>query len=311
MSIPERSVAPALGAVLLLALLGLDIAPVALVLLGSLGVFAVATYPLPPAVQAELRAAIAALGLIVLVLFTGSLAFWLVLLALGALGALQARHRDKLRLPPRHTVAWLRETLDRSGGTRVADHDPAAAGQRAGEPPRAAVAQDLATTQARLPGALEGSLSTSAGRAGASALAVLIVLSLFALPAVLVVATAEYNGSSETQSWSYTFEEAAEQLGEEGAATALFMVLVAAALVGVASAVLPRAVVAVTGLAGVAVALIAYSYLFNAFSDLGEEGSGVSLAVVALPHAGLLVTAACFLLITVLQLIPAWRKRRA
>ncbi len=100
MSIQEKYVCPALGVVILLGLVGLDAAPLVRVIIGILGVVAIGTWLAPREVQVELRVAIAALGLVVLVFFVGSLALWLVLLALGAMGALQLRHADALHTLP-------------------------------------------------------------------------------------------------------------------------------------------------------------------------------------------------------------------
>ena len=324
MRIQEEYVAPGLGVVILLALLGLDASPIVMVILGILGLAAVGTYLVPHEVQVELRVAIAAIGLLVLLISFVSLAFWLVLLALGALGALQVRHSAALQLPPRHTVEWFKAALDRSGEVRTAAPATATAttdagdggeeGEGAGETAQAAVAPGLATVQGGL-GTLAGTIGTSPARLTASVLSALVVLCIFTLPFVWVIVTIEFAGQSESESMSYTFRDAARQLEEEAGSgatgSALFVVLAAVAVVGIASAVLPRALVIIMGIAGMAVTFIDYIYLFVEFYDLSESAPGVSLSVVSLPHVGALFAGGCFLLIAVLQLIPGLSRSRA
>lgn len=318
MRVEEKYIAPGLGLVILLALLGLDASPIVVVILGILGAGAVGTYLLPHEVQVELRVAIAAIGLLVLVFFLGSLAFWLVLLALGAMGALQVRHSELLKMPPRHTVEWFKAALDRSGGARTAAAATGAGegGEEdagAGDTAQAAAAPGLAAMRGGL-GTLAGTIGTSPGRLAASVLAALIVLCIFTLPFVWVVVTIEFGGQSESESMGFTFRQAAQELtenGSGGAAEMLFVVLAAVAVVGTASAVLPRTAVIVTGIAGMAVTLIGFVYLFGEFYGFSEQAGGASVSVVTLPHVGSLVAGGCFLLITVLQLIPALSGSRA
>ena len=328
MRIQEEYIAPALGVVILLALLGLDASPIVMVILGILGVAAIGTYLLPHEVQVELRVAIAAVGLLVLVFFVGSLALWLVLLAFGAMGALQVRHSATLQLPPRHTVEWFKAVLDRSGGTPTAaagtdageEGEEAEAGEGAADttqaapaPAQAAAAPGLAAVQGGL-SAAAGTIGTSPARLTASVLSALVLLCIFTLPFVWVVVTIEFAGQSESESMSYTFRDAARQLEEEAgsgaAGSALFVVLAAVAVVGIASAVLPRSAVIITGIAGMGVTFVDYIYLFVEFY-VSEQVSGVSVSSVSLPHAGALFAGGCFLLITVLQLIPALSRTRA
>lgn len=278
----------------------------------------------------ELRAAVAAVGLLVLVFFLGSLAFWLVLLAFGAMGAMQVHHSDALQLPPRHTVEWFRGVLDQSRGARTdsvaadageegegAGEEGGGAGEEgegAGEPARAASAPGLAAVQGGI-SAAAGTIGTSPARLTASVLSALVVLCIFTLPFVWVIVTIEFAGQSESESVSYTFRDAAQQLEEEAGSgatgSALFVVLAAVAVVGIASAVLPRALVIIMGIAGMAVTFIDYIYLFVEFYDLSESAPGVSLSVVSLPHVGALFAGGCFILIAVLQLIPGLSKSRA
>ena len=114
MKIREEYIVPALGAIILLSVFGFaagGASPVYPVLLGILGLAAVGTYFLPTGVQAEMRIAIAVLGLMILVIYFSSVSFWLALLAFGAIGASQIRHGAMLSMPPQHTVAYVKTLL--------------------------------------------------------------------------------------------------------------------------------------------------------------------------------------------------------
>ena len=103
----ERLVVPGLGVVILAGVLLLEGASTAsTVVLGLLGVGAIATFFAPEPVQVETRIGIAAVGLLYLILFFGSWGLWLVVLGLGGIGALQIRHRSELQRTP-VTIAWL------------------------------------------------------------------------------------------------------------------------------------------------------------------------------------------------------------
>ena len=124
MRIKEEYIVPALGAIVLLSVFGFATSGLSLiypVLLGILGLAAVGTFFLPPAVQVEVRIAIAALGLIILIFYFSSVSFWLALLAFGAIGASQIRHGSVLTMPP-HTVAYVKALLEKQGaaGAEVA-----------------------------------------------------------------------------------------------------------------------------------------------------------------------------------------------
>ncbi len=130
MRIKEEYIVPALGAIALLSVFGFATSGLSLVypvLLGILGLAAVGTFFLPPAVQVEVRIAIAALGLIILVFYFSSVSFWLALLAFGAIGASQIRHGSVLTMPP-HTVAYVKALLEKQGasGAEVAGSGEAA-----------------------------------------------------------------------------------------------------------------------------------------------------------------------------------------
>ncbi len=122
MRIKEEYIVPALGAIALLSIFGFGTSGVSLiypVLLGILGLAAVGTFFLPPAVQVEVRIAIAALGLIILVFYFSSVSFWLALLAFGAIGASQIRHGSVLTMPP-HTLAYVKALLEKQGASGAA-----------------------------------------------------------------------------------------------------------------------------------------------------------------------------------------------
>ena len=107
---PKEFIIPALGVVVLLSIFILGASHYSLaylIILGLLGLAAVGTYFVPPAVQVELRIAIAGLGLLVLIFMFSSLGFWLALIGFGAIGALQIRHRGILSTQL-HTVEWLK-----------------------------------------------------------------------------------------------------------------------------------------------------------------------------------------------------------
>ena len=105
----ERFIAPGLGIVIILATFILGVPLVYGVLLGLLGLAAAGSYFAPHRVQVETRMAIAALGLIIL-LIVSSTAFWLALLSFAAIGALQLPNRNLLQRNPA-TITWLRTVL--------------------------------------------------------------------------------------------------------------------------------------------------------------------------------------------------------
>ena len=278
MALQERIIVPALGGVILLAVLTMGAPVLYTVLLGLLGLAAVGTYFAPAAVQVETRVGIAVLGLLILIFYFSSLSFWLALLSFGAIGALQIRHRDTLQKNPA-TVAWLNAALAR----RESD-----GAKPAGE----AASTDLG-------GALQRRIHVAG--IGAAVLGVAAVLSAF-MPWVIYVVS--YAGESE--SLTLTAIEAADLLEEsyEGGAplnNVFFGVGVVLALVSVVSMFLPRAVPIAVGAAGMLLTLLAFVYVYTGFSDATPSGVSHTL----LPHIGFLVTGGAFLAITVLHVIPA------
>lgn len=112
----ERLIVPGLGVVILLSSFLLGVPLAYQVLLALLGAAAVGTYFAPPTVQVETRIAIAAVGLVIL-LIVSSTAFWLALLSFGAIAALQLQHRHALQRNPA-TITWLSALLKRVQASR-------------------------------------------------------------------------------------------------------------------------------------------------------------------------------------------------
>ncbi len=300
MRIKEEYIVPALGAIALLSVFGFATSGLSLiypVLLGILGLAAVGTFFLPPAVQVEVRIAIAALGLIVLVFYFSSVSFWLALLAFGAIGASQIRHGSVLTMPP-HTVAYVKALLEKQGasGAEVAGSGEAA---QTGAAAPAAALQGL--------GALQRMLRVNVGGIGGAVLGAFILLSIFTMPYVALVAD---NGWSEPEILSVTFREVTQEFNreaEDGVPGMLFIVLAVLAAVSTASVILPRWAVIITGIAGMAVTLLSYGYIFVEFS---EAAQGANVSIITIPHIGWFVAGGCFLVMTVLQLIPAFNRAR-
>ena len=186
MQIQERFIVPGLGIVILLSAFILGVPLVYKLLLGMLGLAAVGTFFLPPAVQVEVRIAIAALGLIILIFYFRSVSFWLALLAFGAIGASQIRHGSALTMPP-HTVAYVKALLEKQGASGAAG-----VASEGGAAPQTGDVSDA--TGATSPGsALQGlgvlqrMLRVNVGGIGGSVLGAFILLSIFTMPYVALV----------------------------------------------------------------------------------------------------------------------------
>ena len=317
MRIKEEYIVPALGAIILLSVFGFaadGVSPIYPVLLGILGLAAVGTYFLPAAVQVEIRIAIAVLGLMILVIYFSSVSFWLALLAFGAMGASQIRHGAMLSMPPKHTVAYVKTLLDKRGEAGTAGVESESdGGDGSGETPPKTDASD--ETRAAAPaaalqglGALQRILRINVGGIGGSVLAAFILLSIFTMPYVAVVASVEYRGESESESEGFTFLEVSQEIDEkldDGIPGILLIVLAVVAAVSTASVILPRWAVIVAGITGMAVTLLSYIYIFDAFSDAFERADfGSNVSILTIPHIGWFVAGGCFMAMTVLQLIP-------
>lgn len=241
----EQFVVPALGVVILLSTfsLGTSFYSLAhLIILGLLGLAAIGTYFLPPAVQIEMRIAIATLGVIVLVFTFNSLGFWLVLLGFLGIGALQIRHRGVLQTPL-HTVTWL-QSLQLGAGTE--------AGSPAGI-------------------ALRGGNIGNIGGIGAAVMGIIVLLATM-MPWV----TINIFGRSLT-GW-----QLAELVAKESDSSAPYTVagiIVILAVLGVISVVLPRVVSVIVGILGVVVMGFIYLYLHSELGDDRRSGALFTLGI--------------------------------
>ena len=280
----ERLIVPGLGVVVLLAAFTLGAPLIFTVLLVILGLAATGTYFAPPAVQVETRVGIAALGLLLLVVHYASPGFWLALLSFAGIGALQFRNRAALG-KELATVGWLNAVLARRS---------AATAQTGGE-------EGEAASPPALPGVLQGRVTVAA--IGAALMGVIALLSA-TMPWVLVT----FSIGGETTGIGFSGTEAARTISEEaggGAVVTLILVVGAAlALASVASAVLPRIVPILVGVAGMLLTVFAYVYLFGKFGE-GSEGS-----VVTFPHLGFFVTGGAFLMVLLLYVCPAAYKSK-
>ena len=323
MRIKEEYVVPVLGAIVLLSLFGFGTSGVSLiypVLLGMLGLAAVGTYFLPPAVQVEVRIAIAALGLIILIFYFSSVSFWLALLAFGAIGASQVRHGSVLTMPP-HTVAYVKALLEKQGASGAAGVASEGGGDGSGATPQTSDASDAPVAvapAAAVPGLgpLQRMLRANVGGIGGSVLGAFILFNLFLIPWVALTAAVEYRGETEFEVQGLRFQEVASEIAErldDRIPELLFWALVALALVSIASVILPRWAVIVTCIAGMAVTLVSYIYIFGGVGEIIDDygfGSGLEASIVALPHFGCLLAGGSFLVIAVLQLIPRFNGAR-
>lgn len=309
MQVQERLIVPGLGIVILLSAFILGVPLVYKLLLGLLGLAAAGTYFAPPLVQVETRIAIAALGLLIL-LIGSSVAFWLTLLSFGAIAALQFQYRHTLQRNPA-TIAWLSTVLKTVQARRSRR---AEGGGEAGDEARPSTAAgDGERGQApALPavGALPGFVRVNPAGIGSTVLGVLAVVGVF-MPWILF----ELSGGGETESLHFTLWEMTDPLGEgweTGQARPIFFGLLVMGLVSAASIVLPRVVVGIVAIAGMAVTIYSYLYFFaeivNTLRAAGGLPPGVSVSV--LPNSGSALAVLCYLSIFVLQLVPAWNSSK-
>ena len=292
----EQYIAPGLGIVILLSAFLLGVPLVYQALLVLLGAAAVGSYFAPPAVQVETRIAIAAVGLVILLMIS-SVAFWLALLSFGAIGALQFQHRHTLQRNLA-TIDWLGEMVRRVQERRSA---PQACGGAEAEAGAAAGAGDGESTP-QAPsgaGALPGFVRLNAAGIGGLIAGVLALLSVF-LPwyGFLVTAFGEMAGGE-----SLTLTAAAAEL-EMPELRTFFYVLIALAVASIASIVLPRVVAAAAAAGGLAVTLVSYVYVLAQVEREVAELSSYGVGATAIPAIGTLLAGASFLAVLVLQLIP-------
>lgn len=305
MQIQERLIVPGLGVVILLAAFILGVPLVYKLLLGLLGLAATGTFFTPHAVQVETRIAIAALGLIILLIIS-STAFWLILLSFGAIAALQIPHRHTLQRSSA-TIAWLNTVLERRSG---APTDEAAGSDPGEEAAAVAAAGDGKSAQAPAPSGadtLPGFVRMNLAGVGSAVLGVLALLSVF-MPWVIFMVT--YN--DEWENTSYTLLAAADTL-EIAQPRVFLIILLVLGLLSIASIVLPRAVTAIVAVAGFGVTSFSWIYLFGEqlfakalLGDFIPPGVGA----ITLPYLGALLATFCFMVIFLLQLIPGLNRSR-
>lgn len=290
----DRFVAPALGVAVIIAVFVLgttgfySIGYVAILFVLGLG--AIGTYFLPKQVQVETRAAIAVLGLIVLIFMFSSLGFWLALLAFGTMGALQFRHLGTFQMPP-HSYTWFNDVLAqrRAAGTTA---DATGAGDGSVAPAEPA---EIAPTRA--PG------SGIMGKAGIGATALGIVILLTpVMPWFDLSFDGSEAGSRSWSAWELVQELRAED-GDSPIPYAIAGALGVLALLAGASLILPRWAPAVVGVTGLAVMIFTFIYVFGVF-DLGEIPDQVEAGF----GAGFWLALLAFILVAGLQLIPRTKR---
>ena len=301
MQIQERLIIPGLGVVILLSAFILGAPLVYKLLLGLLGLAAAGTYFAPQQVQVETRIAIAALGLIILLIIT-SIAFWLTLLSFGAIAALQLQHRHMLQGNPA-TITWL--------GTLLKDVQARRSGQAegGGETQEAETAtpagDDENRPQAASPAAtIPGFVRLNVAGIGGSVAGVLVLAAVF-MPwyGFLISAFGELAGGE-----SLTLRSAGEDVF---AFQAFFYILAILGLLSLLSIVLPRAVAALVAVAGVAVTLVSYVYMVGVIEDEAAELTTIGADVLAIPAIGSWIAGIAFLIMFVLQLIPSFNRSRS
>lgn len=307
----EEYVVPGLGVVLLLAAIGFATGYGAVwlwALLGLLALGTIGTYFVPSGVQIELRAGIAALGLLALVIATGSLSFWLALLSLGTIGALQVRHAGALRQGPRHTIEWVKALRGQAeaGAGQASAPAPAADASSAPAATEAADASPAPAAAAASPASgLQQRLRLNLAGIGSSVLGLFAAVSVF-LPWVTVMLVHEASNEAE-ESFQFALGGAGEQL-EASLPMLLLVVLLAAGVGGMASVVLPRAAVIIIALVGLVITFFSYIYLFNAFAEEFAELVVFGVATITAPNIGLLLAGLCYLVIVVLQVCEGRRR---
>ena len=174
----ERFIAPGLGIVIILATFILGVPLVYRVLLGLLGLAAAGTYFAPRRVQVETRIAVAALGLIIL-LIVSSTAFWLALLSFAAIGALQFPNRHQLQRNPA-TITWLRALLKRAQARRTRHVDDGGdASEEAGVAAAAGDGESGAPSTAGISAALPGFVRMNLAGVGGVVVGALVLGSVF------------------------------------------------------------------------------------------------------------------------------------
>ena len=295
MHIQERLIVPGLGVVILLSVFILDVLLVYKLLLGLLGLAAAGSYFAPHQVQVETRMAIAALGLIIL-LIVSSTAFWLALLSFGAIAALQFPHRHTLQRNPA-TFAWLSAALKDAQARWSGRAEGSDANEEAGV---VAVAGDgESRPQAPLGvDTLPEFVRTSVAGVGCVVAGALVLISVF-LPWVGFLASA---WGELAAGENLTLRAASEELGLS-VLSVFFYLLIVLGLFSIISIALPRTVAAIIAAAGFAVTLASYFYVFAEVQREAAELSSLGVGVTTLPAVGSIIAGLVFLIMFVLQLI--------
>ena len=287
----ERFVAPGLGVVIILATFILGVPLVYRVLLGLLGLAAAGTYFAPRRVQVETRIAIAAVGLIILLIVT-STAFWLALLSFAAIGALQFPNRHELQRNPA-TIEWLRTVLRGVQARRTGQ----VAATVDGEEAEAAAGDSASTTPgtAGIAAALPNFVRMNVAGVGGVIVGVIVLGSVFmpwygfwvsALGQLVEVPPLSLRAGAEE--WDLP------------AVSAFFYLLLVLGVLSIASIALPRLVAGIIAAAGFAVTLVSYLYVF---AEVEREAAEIGADVLTIPAAGCLIAGFVFLVMLVLQLI--------
>lgn len=278
----ERLIVPGLGVVILVSAFVMGAPLIYLLLIGVLGLAAVGTYNLPHAVQVETRIAIAALGLVILIIYFNSLGFWLALLSFVAIGALQIRYRHSLRNPP-HTTAWLNAVLRQRGAT-----DPKAAQAEAADN---GAAPSIAMPA--MPGVLQGKVSIAG-----------VMAAVLGIIVLLTAVMPWMSGGSDWESVVLSGWEVARWISQGGDSPlpyAFVWTLAGLAIASMLSVALPRVVPVVMGVLGLAVTVAAMVYMQDAMAWSEERVAGRSVGY----GIGAYLSAVAFIAITALHLIPA------
>lgn len=303
MQILDRLIVPGLGIVIILATFILGVPLVYRVLLGILGLAAVGTYFTPQRVQVETRLAIAAAGLIIL-LIVSSTALWLSLVSFGAIAALQLPHRHTLRRNPA-TFTWLSALLKsararRTGrveGSGVADEETGVV----------AVSGD-GKSRIQMPSwvlSLPAFVRVNVAGISGLVVGVLVLISVF-LPwyGFLASAYGELAAGENLSLWA-----GAGELGLP-AVRAFFFILLVLGVLSIISIGLPRAVAAIIAAVGFIVTLASYFYVFAEVEREAAELRSLGIGVTTLPAVGCLIAAVALLVMFVLQLIPRANRPR-
>ena len=228
--------------------------------------------------------------MLILLLIT-SIAFWVTLMAIGAIAALQWPNRNALQRSPA-TLAWLttvwakrKRALSGPPGAPASDAAPSP------EPP---------TASAALPGFVRGNV---AGMGGMIVGVLLLVATFLPWFGFIISVFGEWVGGT-----SFTLLGVAREL-EEPALYGFFFVLVGLSMVAVATVILPRSVVAIVAFLGVMVTAVSYLYMVGLVDAANLRG--VSASATVIPSGGALLAFFGYEALLVLQLIPGFNGRRS